>query len=431
MTPNIEKTTRRKTKSSRQVTKQDEQLVRECLRAILAGGSPTKAALARFNAAVAAKAHRGRDREELRQGFTVRLMEHRRRVEDLLRAPSGELDRWLGQAIKRYLHEVDGHTITGSLAKALGEVIRARTDLFSGTSRVTLVQRRQHEWPATIEGMGGVFDHEALAQAATAALSESLVGLSRPELAAAVARKYPLYRVAQVPKRWDPANPGTSPTTAVRRKIDASRHARRWRRSLSPRELLVLRRTAEDRTLEQIGEELRIKKSTVHDLLARAKRKLQELAASQGVGSCTGDAALLPLLNDETTSHAATGSPNAGDVPAAGGTVLHATDADFDKIAAAASSAVLVDLWAPWCDPCHAMEPVLDRLAKRLAGTLTVIKVNVDESPGLADRFGVSAIPTLILLRGRKRQTRVGFASEKELELWIAGGSVLRAAGTR
>ena len=61
---------------------------------------------------------------------------------------------------------------------------------------------------------------------------------------------------------------------------------------------------------------------------------------------------------------------------------------------------VVVDLWAPWCGPCHAVAPVLERLAVRHAGRVKVVKVNVDESPSLAARFDATSIPLLVVLRG-------------------------------
>ena len=65
---------------------------------------------------------------------------------------------------------------------------------------------------------------------------------------------------------------------------------------------------------------------------------------------------------------------------------------------------VLVDFWAPWCGPCRTMAPVLDQLATETAGRLKIVKVNVDQNPQASARFGVQAIPTLVLLdRGHKR----------------------------
>lgn len=75
------------------------------------------------------------------------------------------------------------------------------------------------------------------------------------------------------------------------------------------------------------------------------------------------------------------------------------TDEGGFEAEARAPVPVLVDLWAPWCGPCHAVAPVLERLAARHAGRLKVVKVNVDEAPSLAARFDASSIPLLVLLR--------------------------------
>ncbi|MER7691990.1 thioredoxin [Streptomyces sp. NPDC097610] len=76
------------------------------------------------------------------------------------------------------------------------------------------------------------------------------------------------------------------------------------------------------------------------------------------------------------------------------------TDDDFDEVVQGAGLPVLVDFWAPWCGPCRMMGPILDTMAVAHEGTLDIVKVNLDESPQTAQRFGVSSIPALLLFSG-------------------------------
>lgn len=81
---------------------------------------------------------------------------------------------------------------------------------------------------------------------------------------------------------------------------------------------------------------------------------------------------------------------------------------------------VLVDFWAPWCGPCRMMAPVLDRAAAQRATGLRVAKVNTDEQPQLAGRFGIRSIPTLILFRnGRELARQSGALDGSSLARWL------------
>ena len=102
--------------------------------------------------------------------------------------------------------------------------------------------------------------------------------------------------------------------------------------------------------------------------------------------------------------------------------VADADDATFSEVAESSSVPVLVDLWAPWCGPCRTVSPTLERLAREYAGRVKLVKVDVDQAPALARRFGVQGIPTLLVLRGDRvvaRQT--GAPPEPALRAWLEG----------
>jgi len=81
---------------------------------------------------------------------------------------------------------------------------------------------------------------------------------------------------------------------------------------------------------------------------------------------------------------------------------LHLTEQNFDETLAAHPGLLMVDFWAEWCGPCRAVAPVLDELARESAGRVTLAKVNVDENPGLAARYGIRSIPTILFLKQGK-----------------------------
>jgi thioredoxin len=91
------------------------------------------------------------------------------------------------------------------------------------------------------------------------------------------------------------------------------------------------------------------------------------------------------------------------------------TDRGFDE-AVVAHPQLVVDFWAPWCGPCRALGPVLEEVAREQAGRVVVAKVNVDEQPALAGRFGVRSIPTLIFFKhGEAVDTVVGVVPRAEI----------------
>ncbi|MEK7616607.1 MAG: thioredoxin domain-containing protein [Patescibacteria group bacterium] len=76
----------------------------------------------------------------------------------------------------------------------------------------------------------------------------------------------------------------------------------------------------------------------------------------------------------------------------------------------------LLDMWAPWCQPCHVMNPIIDEIEKELAGKIEVIRINVDEKPEEASKFGVMSIPTYIILKDDKEVGRkIGVTVKQEL----------------
>lgn len=96
--------------------------------------------------------------------------------------------------------------------------------------------------------------------------------------------------------------------------------------------------------------------------------------------------------------------------------IINATAADFDSVVLQNENAVVVDFWAEWCGPCRMMNPVLEELAEARKGNTTVVKVNVDEQPELASRFGIRSIPTLLVFKnGELKQQVTGVTSASAL----------------
>jgi len=96
------------------------------------------------------------------------------------------------------------------------------------------------------------------------------------------------------------------------------------------------------------------------------------------------------------------------------------TDSSFDTEVLGAAGPVVVDFWAEWCGPCRMIAPALEEIQKEMDGKVTIAKLNVDENPNIAVRYGVRSIPTLILFKdGEPTSIQVGAAPKNRLADWI------------
>ena len=100
--------------------------------------------------------------------------------------------------------------------------------------------------------------------------------------------------------------------------------------------------------------------------------------------------------------------------------VNEGSDNSFEQEVLQASQPVLVDFWAEWCAPCRMMSPTVDAVAEQYAGSVRVVKLNVDDNPGVAQRYGIKGIPTLILFhQGTEAERVVGAVSKDALSRMI------------
>jgi len=97
--------------------------------------------------------------------------------------------------------------------------------------------------------------------------------------------------------------------------------------------------------------------------------------------------------------------------------ITEVNESDFDQTVLQAKTPVVVDFWAPWCRPCLMVSPVLEELAKEYGDKITFVKVNVDQSPIIASRYGIMSIPSMFIFKdGKPVSNMVGFKPKPELK---------------
>ena len=93
------------------------------------------------------------------------------------------------------------------------------------------------------------------------------------------------------------------------------------------------------------------------------------------------------------------------------------TDENFEQEILKAELPALVDFWAPWCGPCHMVAPIVEEIANQYQGKLKVGKLNVDEAPGIASKYGIMSIPTLVIFKeGKVVEQMVGASPKEQIE---------------
>ena len=110
--------------------------------------------------------------------------------------------------------------------------------------------------------------------------------------------------------------------------------------------------------------------------------------------------------------------------------VKEVNEGTFEQVVLQSEKPVLVDFWAEWCGPCRALAPIVEAVAEHYAKSARVVKLNVDESPTVTQRYGIQGIPTLILFQeGKEKERIVGVVSREKISRTIEG--ILAVAGSQ
>ena len=102
--------------------------------------------------------------------------------------------------------------------------------------------------------------------------------------------------------------------------------------------------------------------------------------------------------------------------------VTEVNEGNFAQVVLQSKTPTLVDFWAAWCGPCRALAPIVEAVAEQYAKSARVVKLNVDESPTVTQRYGIQGIPTLILFQeGEEKERIVGVVSREKISRTIEG----------
>jgi thioredoxin 1 len=104
--------------------------------------------------------------------------------------------------------------------------------------------------------------------------------------------------------------------------------------------------------------------------------------------------------------------------------VQKVSDSSFETEVLKATGPVVVDFWAEWCGPCRMIAPALDAISEKMGDKVKIVKLNVDENPNTASKYGIMSIPTLLVFKGGQMVSRqVGAAPQAKLEQWIGSAA--------
>ena len=105
--------------------------------------------------------------------------------------------------------------------------------------------------------------------------------------------------------------------------------------------------------------------------------------------------------------------------------VREVNERDFDQVVLKSRTPALVDFWAEWCEPCRTLAPIVELVAEQHSGAARVFKLNVDDSPAVMERYGIQAIPTLILFQDGVEKERVDFQPDDEVGFFTSTRELL------